>query len=356
MKQLLLLISLLATIWPSTILADPLPVPAEYTTVEAEELPHYTIAIKPSGPFARMEKGQWKGLSVDLVRKLAKRLKFNYDFVSVETITALLSMPEMKTTDMAIGAISLSSEREKVVDFSHPYFTTTQGILTQENGSIIWFIAKRIIAVFIALAIAMYALGFVVARLDPKDDIDNAHKGAWFTLVTFTTTGYGDLVPRNVASKIFAAFIMLSSMFMASGFTSYVTTTLTLEKLSGNAVTVADLASKRTKVVAVGGTTTSSLLNMLEINHSRVASPAAGMELVTTGKANAFVYDKAILDFMVLNSDNESLTVHPLNRGMERYGIAFQANSELREQFNVEILAIINSSEWKQLSAQYFGN
>ena len=323
---------------------------------EAEDKPHYTIGIKPSGPFAQNVENEWKGLSVDLINMLSERIGFTYEFVPVETITALLALPEMRTTDLSIGAISLSDEREKVIDFSHPYFTTTQGILTRESNGVVWFIVGKVVGALAFLIVVFYISGVIIHFFEKKKDIDTVHKGAWWTLVTFTTTGYGKYVPQTRGGMLFASFIMLASTFALSGWTAYVASAITVKGLTENVVTLADLTSKNTKVVAVGGSTTSSLLKRLEIYHNTVASPEVGAAMVKKGQATAFVYDKAILDYLLLKEDNASLSVSPLNRGLERYGIAFQPDSELREQFNVAILNIVNSPEWAQLNAQYFGN
>ena len=312
------------------------------------------IGIKPASPFAYKVDGEWYGLSVDLLKKLSNKLWFDYEFVEVETVTALLGLVEDNAVDLSIAAISMTDDREQTVDFSHPYFVTTQGILTASNGNVFWFISQKILIAFAALIAIFYLLGFIVSRLDPEDEINNIHKGAWFILVTFTTTGYGDFVPRNARAKVFAGFIMLISLFGLSGFTAYVTSAITIDKLTDDIVTVADLHGK--KVAAIGGTTTSKLLDLLDIKHELVASVGTGVDLVKKGKVKAFVYDKAMLDFLVKKEDNNSLVVHPINRGQERYAIAFPQGSNLREDFNVAILDTIDSTEWRQISTQYFGN
>jgi ABC-type amino acid transport substrate-binding protein len=319
----------------------------------AEERPTYTIGIKESGPFAFQQNGEWKGLSVDLIDQLSERVGFNYKFEEVKTITGLLSLSENNATDMAIGAISMTDDRERVVDFSHPYFSTTTGILVKENGNTFLFVAKRV-AIGIAILIAtLYVIGFIVSRLDPDDEINNAHKGAWFTLVTFTTTGYGDYVPSNARAKVFAGMLMITSLFALSAFTGYISSALTVEKLTDEPTAIQDLYD--TKVATVSGSTSDELLTLLGISHEVVTTPDQGVEMVAKGKIKAFVHDKALLDYMTSIGDN-SLHVWPINRGQERYAIAFQSGSDLRESFNVAILDIIDSPEWKQSVAKYFGN
>ncbi len=337
MKRLLLLLSFLTILWPNIVAAE-----------------HYTIAIKDSGPFAYQADGEWKGLSVDLIAELSDRLGFTYEFRAVPSVKSLLTVSRDSTVDLSIGAISMTEEREKVIDFSHPYFTTTQGILAKENGSYFWFIAKKVLKAIGVLLVVAVVVGFIISRVNRRDDIKTTEDGAWFTIVTATTTGYGDMVPKGHTGRLLAVVLMLASMFLMPVFTSHITSALTVEKLANDVTTLADLATSKT--VTIQGTTSDELLTLVGIDKTFVGSLLEGVEQIKSGKAKALVYDKAMLDYLAQKEDNTSLVVHPINSGQERYAIAFPTGSKLREAFNVAILDIVDSKEWRQLTTQYFGN
>lgn len=347
-KLLLILASLLTILWANPVVAQ-----------DVAEPPHYNIAIKEAGPFAHRAGTEWKGLSVDLINMLSERLGFTFTFIDAGNIKALIELvrdnPGADTTiHMSIAALSLTEEREKVLDFSHPYFTTPQGILTKENGNYFWFIAKKVLKAVMVLLVVAVVVGFIISRVNRKDDIKTIEDGAWFTIVTATTTGYGDKVPQGHTGRGLAVVLMLSAMFLMPVFTSHITSALTVEKLADDITTLADL--EKAKTVTITASTSDQLLSLIGIKHGYVDNLAAGVAMVKTGQVKAFVYDKAMLDYLVLREDNTSLVVHPVNSGQERYGIAFPTGSVLREPFNVAILNIIDSPEWKQLTAQYFGN
>lgn len=341
MKKLLLVISLILTLWVNIGVAE-------------EVVPHYKIAIKNSAPFAYTEGGEWQGVSVDLVKRLAERVGFTYSFVGAPDITSLISRAENAEVDFSIGAISMSEAREMKVDFSHPFFTTTQGILISENGNDLLILIGEMSIWVVYLVIYLLIAGWLAAKIDPKDSINTTEIGTWFVWVTTTTVGYGDFAPRCLRTRLFAGMVMFISLFGVSAFTAKMASILTVERLSDNIVTLADLNNSR--VMAIRGTTTDYLLNLLEVKHDYVKTPQKGVEAVTSGKVKAFVYDKAMLDYLALKEDNTSLIVHPVNRGLERYAIAFPPGSKLRESINVAILGIIDSPEWKQLITLYFGN
>lgn len=320
---------------------------------EVDNRPVYNVGIKVAEPFAYKEGNVWKGLSVDLIDKLSTKLGFNYVFEEVPSVAELLNRTKFNGVDFSITAISMTDERERYLDFSHSYFTTSQGILIKENGNIVWFIVKRVLIAISLLGGTLYLIGFIVSRLDPDDTIDNTHKGAWFALVTFTTTGYGDYVPSNAKAKVFAALLMVSSLFLLSAFTGYISSALTVEKLTSNPTTLSQLHNS--KVVTIKGSTGSEMLNTMDIPHTTVTSIADGVGLVEQGKAKAFVYDKAMLDYATLGKDSK-LQVWPVSKGQERYAIAFPQGSDLVEAFNVSILDIVDTLGWKSKVAEYFGN
>lgn len=321
----------------------------------AEEQPHYNIGIKHSGPFAhRYVNEDWGGISVELVKRLSERLGFTYEFVGIDNVTELLAKAETGEVDLSIGAISMTEDRERRVDFSHPFFTTTQGILVKQNGNDLLLLIGEMSIWVVYLVVYLLIAGWLAAKIDPTDAINTTEIGTWFVWVTTTTVGYGDFAPKCMRTRIFAGLVMFISLFGVSAFTAKMASILTVDRLAENIVTLADL--NKSKVVVIKGTTTDYLLNLLEIKRDYVKTPGEGVAMVSDGKAKAFVYDKAMLDYLVQKEDNTSLSVQPVNRGLERYAIAFPTGSKLREPVNVAILSIIDSPEWKQLTAQYFGN
>jgi polar amino acid transport system substrate-binding protein len=60
------------------------------------------------------------GISVDLWRRIAERLERQFKLIPVAEMEAILSGLEQGRYDAAIGAITITSEREKRVDFSYP--------------------------------------------------------------------------------------------------------------------------------------------------------------------------------------------------------------------------------------------
>jgi voltage-gated potassium channel len=62
------------------------------------------------------------------------------------------------------------------------------------------------VTLFIALVFIIFS-GIFIAGIDPG--ITSLWEGIWWSWVTVTTVGYGDIVPTSVAGKVFGAFLIL---------------------------------------------------------------------------------------------------------------------------------------------------
>src|SRR5271170_1767416 len=86
------------------------------------------IGTKEAPPFAmKGEDGSWTGISIDLWRKIAADLNLNYRFQEA-SLDELIDGTAAGSLDAAIGAITITAERDKVVDFTHAYYQSGLGI------------------------------------------------------------------------------------------------------------------------------------------------------------------------------------------------------------------------------------
>jgi voltage-gated potassium channel len=76
---------------------------------------------------------------------------------------------------------------------------------------------------FIAIGtlLVVFASGFVIWAVDPTN-FTNPWIGMWWALQTVTTIGYGDVVPRTTAGRIFASGIMIFGVALVSILTATV--------------------------------------------------------------------------------------------------------------------------------------
>src|SRR3954464_12487507 len=93
------------------------------------------VITKPVEPFSFTEAGKLGGFSIDLWEALAKEAGFQFEMKNVETAPQMLDALKNKQADVAIAAISITSERHLTMDFSQPYYDSGLQILVAPNAA-----------------------------------------------------------------------------------------------------------------------------------------------------------------------------------------------------------------------------
>jgi Bacterial extracellular solute-binding proteins, family 3 len=92
---------------------------------EAREL---VIGTKVAPPFAmKAEDGTWHGISIDLWRRIADQMHLRYRFQET-TLKGLIDGVGDGSLDASVAALTVTSSREHVVDFTQPFYSTGLGI------------------------------------------------------------------------------------------------------------------------------------------------------------------------------------------------------------------------------------
>ncbi|QIT54550.1 glutamine ABC transporter substrate-binding protein [Aquisalimonas sp. 2447] len=81
-----------------------------------------TIAI-PSGfvPFMFEEDGEWTGFEIELLEAIAEENDWEYEYDTMN-FSGIISALQTGRVDGAIAAITITSDREETMDFSHAYY------------------------------------------------------------------------------------------------------------------------------------------------------------------------------------------------------------------------------------------
>ncbi len=326
------------------------------------------IGTKEAPPFSmKNRQGQWEGIAIDLWRSMADELGWRYEFREL-TLDEMLQGVASNQLDAAVAAITVTATRERVMDFSHPFYTTGYGIaVSRRAAGPHWlevarsFFSAAFLKVLITLGLVLLGAGLLVwlfERRHPANDFGHSFwsglgNGLWWSAVTMTTVGYGDKAPRTVGGRMVAVLWMFTSVVIISSFTATMTSTLAVGQLRSLIRNVDDLA--RVRVATVTGTTSADYLEQLQINHTDYASIQQALEALTKGEADAVVYDAPILRYLVTHGNSRDVEVLPQVFGRQDYGIALPLNSPLRQPLNRVLLEKINSEEWGHIKFRYLG-
>jgi len=75
--------------------------------------------------------------------------------------------------------------------------------------------------VFGSITLSAILAGNIIYAIEP-DTFTNAFEGAWWSIVTMTTVGYGDVVPHTLAGKVIAIGLMVVGISMFAVITGVV--------------------------------------------------------------------------------------------------------------------------------------
>jgi polar amino acid transport system substrate-binding protein len=325
----------------------------------------FVIATKEAPPFSMKDPdGNWRGISIDLWRRIADQLHLHYRFSEQATVQDLMAGTTEGTFDAAIAALTVTAARERSVDFTQPFYSTGLGVAvaTSESG---WTSISRALlsfgffqAVLALLGIAM-CVGFVIWILERRktEHFSGGAKGLgtgfWWSAIAMTQAGAAQNAPATLPGRIVAIAWMIASVIAIAVFTAGITSRLTKQELQGAVHGESDLRSVR--VGAPVGSTTVEYLDRERIPYRGFAGPRDGLKALQAGAIDAFVYDKPLLTWIVLQDFSSTLRVLDITFDNQNYAIALPKRSPLRELLNGPLLEETESDWWPQTLFQYLG-
>ena len=329
---------------------------------QAEEV---RVAVRVLPPFVEKQGDRYTGYTTDLWNEIASRLELQTRFVEVANVGEQLDAVRQGDADVAATAISITSERERSLDFSVPYFDGGLQIMvpTSQDVSLISSLkalfAPSVLGLLGFFVIALVVVGSIVALVERRRNPDFAHRGfrsfgegMWWAIVTVATVGYGDRVTRTTTGRLIAAFWILFGLVFVAQFTATVTTNLTVKELQTDITGPADLSGH--DVVTVDGTTAARYLVAHEIPFRAVGSVREMVDEVADGNADAAVYDAPILSYERQRVGSSQVSLVGALFTKEYYGIAFPAGSSLVERVNRVLLELDEDGTTERLSREWF--
>lgn len=121
--------------------------------------------------------GEYTGFDIDLWAEIAKRIGVEYELRPMD-FNGLIPGLTTGNLDVALAAIFIKSEREKAIDFSHPYFRA--GLMTMvrsENTDIVGpeDLKDKVVAVKLGTATVEYVESLNPKRIVKFPNIDQAY-------------------------------------------------------------------------------------------------------------------------------------------------------------------------------------
>jgi ABC-type amino acid transport substrate-binding protein len=325
------------------------------------------IGIRVAPPFViKGDDGSYSGLTIALWEHIADQTGVDYSYQE-RNIQGLIEGVERGELYASAAALTITSDREEIVDFTHPYYVTGLGIAVSYQPAGIWqsmmamFSFDFFWVLFLLLLLILF-WGFLVWIFERKENSDEfggtaaegVGSGFWWAAVTMTTVGYGDKSPRTLGGRIIGFIWMFTAIIVISFFTASIASSLTVTQLDSRISGPEDLPFVRVGVLEQSATL--AFLEAERIGSTSYASISDGLQAVEENEIDAFVHDAPILQYSAKLEFRNRVRVLSNTFNDQYYGIVLPLNSSYRNEMNQVILDYIASDEWNELVNRYLGD
>jgi ABC-type amino acid transport substrate-binding protein len=337
--------------------------PGTATSAPPAKLIVYT---KPIEPFSFQKDGRSNGFSLELWDRVARELGVDYELRWVKTVGELIEVVKAKQADVGIAAISITSEREKAIDFSTPYYESGLAVLTRAQGTSIlelmkqtfWTrtMAKAGLVIFILLIACAHLVWLFERKVNPQQFPPTYAKGiwesSWWAISTILSGGCDAKGPMHVVGRVFGALWMLTCIVTITYFTAAITTVMTVNHLTSDIKGPSDLPGK--EVATVAGSTAERYLRDHGAQVHPFDSADGAFAAMDRKEVVAVVYDQPILAYHVKVAGRRGQQVVGLFE-RQNYGIALREGSPLRKRVNTILLELAEEGVIDDLRSKWFG-
>jgi polar amino acid transport system substrate-binding protein len=323
------------------------------------------LGLRVAPPFVmKTPDGIWTGISVELWRHLAEQLSLRYRFEET-TQEGLLKGLSDGTLDASGGALTVTAERLREVDFSLPYFVTGLGVAAPLRAPLDWidvaasFLTIRFLSTLLGIAGLVLLVSVIVWMLERRRtaEFGGPPVEGLVCSISWSTQAMAkanpSVSPRTRPGRLLGGAWTAASVALIAMFTAAITSHLTARELSGLVHDAADLHHVRVGTVrdaaAVG------YLDREGIRHRDFTTIEDGLRAVAAGQLDAVVFGKPILAWMVRRDYPNELQVLGLDLDPLNYAIALPFDSPLRRKLNIALVETTRSSWWREAVGRYLG-
>ncbi|XP_056232366.1 glutamate receptor ionotropic, delta-2 isoform X3 [Seriola aureovittata] len=340
---------------------------------------------------------KYQGYSIDVLDALSNYLGFKYEiYVAPDhkygslqpdgQWNGLMGELVFKRADVGLSALTITPERESVVDFTTRYMDYSVGVLLRK--------AERTVDMFACLApfdlslwaciagtvllvgILVYLLNWLNPPRLPMGSVSSTtlYNSMWFVYGSFVQQG-GEVPYTTLATRMMMGVWWMFALIVISSYTANLAAFLTITRIENSIQSLQDL-SKQTELPygtvldsAVYDQVRSKAMNPFErdpmysqmwrmINRTgggdnNVEESKEGIRKVKYGRFG-FVWDAAVLEYVANNDEDCSFYTVSNNAPDRGYGIAMQHGSPYRDIFSQRILELQQNGDMDILKLKWW--
>lgn len=340
-----------------------------WSTAQAETA-KLLVATRIVPPMVVEKNGKLSGFSIELWNSIGKRLNRETEYVVLPDVSELLDAVGHGRADLAIAAISITSEREDKFDFSQPIMNSGLQVLVRGNAvnveanplrELMQLFFSRTLLVWLGIALLLILvpahLMFLVERthhsgiIPTKKYFPGIFHAMFWAAGTLATQA--DQMPRHWMARIVAVLWMFTGVVFVAFYTAQLTASLTVQQIKGPINGPQDLVGKT--VGTTKGSTATSYLKELRTEVREFEKVDDLYHALLDQQIDAVVFDSpALLYFTTHDGRGLVRTVGEVFH-KEDYGIVFPTGSPLRKQVNEALLGFREDDTYQRIYEEWFG-
>ena len=323
------------------------------------------VAIEVLAPCVIASNGTYTGFDIELWEAIAQDLALAFEYRETDLKGMFTDLVE-GDADVAFSCVTVTSERENIVDFSHHYLDSGLRILVLNKakysltGTIKSLFSPIVVTSLTYLALFIGICGHIFwwvergRKFISTNYFPGIFQAFWYVLVTMTTVGYGDIVPRKWVGRITAFLVMMIGIAFFGWAIAQLSSVITIQKLQAEIGDHRDLRNKRVATVE-GTTSVETLKNLGAIVVSEKLFEQAYEQLLRE-EVDAVVFDSPTIRYYASNEGAGKVSVVGPLFDIQYYGFLFPQGSELREPVNRALLRLRKNGIYDKIYQRWFGS
>ncbi|MGY8705349.1 transporter substrate-binding domain-containing protein [Bradyrhizobium sp. 18BD] len=328
------------------------------------------VATRIVPPMVIEKNGTLSGFSIELWNSIGGRLNCETEYVVMSDVGELLDAVEQGRADLAIAAISITSDRENRFDFSQPIMNSGLQILVRGTAAnvdpnplreLMQLFFSRTLLIWLGIALLLILIPahliFLVERHHKNGIIPSAKYFPGIFHAMFWAAGtlatQADQMPRHWVARIVAVLWMFTGVVFVAFYTAQLTATLTVQQIKGPINGPRDLVGK--PVGTTRGSTAAVYLNEAKAQVLEFEKVDDLYNALLNREIDAVVFDAPVLHYYETHDGRGLAKIVGAVFHKEDYGIVFPTGSPLRKHVNEALLALRENDTYQRIYEEWFG-
>lgn len=324
--------------------------------------------IYVSPPFVMKEGSGFSGMAIELWDMVATDLDLKTQYVEYDTFRDLVSATEHGEVDVAVTNLTITKDRARRIDFTHPWFDAGLRIMVgEEQGAGFWRVLGGLQASghlkAYAWIIAIILLATVVLTFFDRH-FDTNFPRRWregiaesfYTVMSVATSGKPPS-RKNLfgwMGRIWQGLWLVCGVAVLAYVTSSVTSVMTTLSLTSQINSAADLPGHPVGVFT--GSVAEQYARDSGLHVRSYPHIEDAVQALENGRILAIVGDAPVLEYYVHTNPGVPLRVVGPIFDPDKYGFGLPPNSQLTRPLSIELIGAHESEAIEEIRKRYFGD